>query len=143
MLTLALVVFTIKAAIKVDGGNSPFTIESNITLEELRMKVAKMLDVFADNLVLQYRLSGDKVKDGPTNIADQDQFKMFIDTVRPFIIAKPNKDGKPSQRGLRSIVVTFENGDPARKAIELAQGKSGGGKKVRCQLNLICMCIII
>ena len=64
-----LLVFKIPSLAKsTDGSNSPFVIESSITLEELRNTIAERLGRHPNVIQLRYKLANDKVKAPVTSI---------------------------------------------------------------------------
>jgi len=69
-----------------DGSNSPFTIESSISLEDLRNTVAEKIGRHPNIVRLQYKLANDKVKALTTSIQNNDELQIFIERMRILLV---------------------------------------------------------
>ncbi|KAM6493430.1 hypothetical protein JOM56_011564 [Amanita muscaria] len=116
-------VFKIPSAVKnTDGGNSPFTIESSISLEDLRNTVAEKIGRHPNVVRLQYKLANDKVK-APT---------MSIQNERMRILLVPQRlaSGKFSKHvPTKNTMVCFEDAAVVEGKKAETQSSNGKGKK--------------
>ena len=85
-----------------------FQISSNVTLDELCNVVAEKLRQHPGFIKLQYRLDC-KAKTAFTSIQSNEDFEMFVETMRPLIVAPLLSSGKPSTRPMKSVVVYFDD----------------------------------
>lgn len=73
------IVFSIECSVpQSNGTNVPFTISSDLTLEQIHLMAAEKLDCFPDRLTLQYHLDSDKARTGPTSLQTNTELDMFI-----------------------------------------------------------------
>lgn len=123
-------VFKIPSAVKnADGSNSPFTIESSISLEDLRNTVAEKIGRHPNVVRLQYKLANDKVKAPTTSIQSNDELHIFMERMRTLLVPQRLASGKCSKRApTKNTMVCFE--DAAVVEGKKAESSNGGkGKK--------------
>lgn len=116
------------AAKNPDGSNSPFTIKSSVSLEDLRDNVAERLGRHPRIVQLQYKLSSDKVKAPATSIRNNEELQFFMDKMRAHLVPPLLTNGKRSKRAPKNITVYFE--DAAAVEGKKSESDSGKGKKV-------------
>ena len=92
-----------------DGSKSPFQVSSDITLSDLRHRVAEKLERFPDHVVLRYRLDIDKASAGPTSIKTDEELKFFKDKMRDLTVPQRLPSGKLSTRPRKTVHVCFED----------------------------------
>jgi hypothetical protein len=63
----------------------PFSIESNIDFDSLRIKIGGKLDMLPGLLNLRYRLNTEKAKQAITSIASADELSIFVDRMRALL----------------------------------------------------------
>ena len=114
-----------------DGSNSPFTIESSISLEDLRNVVAEKIGRHPNVVRLQYKLASDKVKAPTTSIQNNDELQIFMERMRILLVPQRLASGRYSKRvPTKNTMVCFEDAAVAEgKKAESADVK--GKKKVR------------
>ena len=114
-----------------DGSNSPFTIESSISLEDLRNTVAEKIGRHPNIVRLQYKLANDKVKAPTTSIQNNDELRIFIDRMRVLLVPQHLASGKCSKRvPTKNTMVCFKDvAVPVEGKKAESDGK--GKKKVR------------
>ena len=91
------------------GSNSPFTISSSVTFDQLRILIAEKLDRFPGLLKLCYRLNIDKAKDDAITIYTAEELEIFKDRMRLLIVSQWLSNGKISMQTLRPVTVFFED----------------------------------
>ncbi len=80
-----------------DSSNSPFTIKSSISLEDLRNTVAEKIGRHPNIVQLQYKLANDKVKAPTTSIQNNDELQIFIERMRILLVPQCLASGKCSK----------------------------------------------
>jgi hypothetical protein len=111
-----------------DGSNSPFTIESSISLEDLRNAVAEKIGRHPNVVRLQYKLANDKVKAPTTSIQNDDELQIFMERMRALLVPQRLVSGKYSQRAPpKNTMVCFD--DAALVEGKKAESSDGKGKK--------------
>jgi hypothetical protein len=73
---------------------------------------------------LRYRLDSDKQKTPSTSIRSPEELKLFMNRMRPLIVARKLSSGKKSTQMPKAFTVYFEDG-----AGELAAGTAAGSSK--------------
>lgn len=118
----------------VDGANSPFTISSSTSLEELRNIVADKLGRRDQSIQLQYKLANDKAKAPATSICDDEELEIFVEKMRTLLVPPLLANGKPSKRAPpKNCTVCFEDATMEAKTMENS-GSKGKTKKARMQI---------
>lgn len=121
--------------VNTEGSNIPFSINSTITLENLRTLISEKLDQSENTqaIRLQYRLDSDKAKMAPTSIQSQEELEIFVLKMRHLIVPPLLSSGKTSTRKLKPVTVCFKNAaESAKEVTELSKGR---GKRVRMTLT--------
>ena len=100
---------------KADGTNSPFTISSSISLEELCNTIADKLGRHDPSIVqLQYKLANDKAKALATSICDDDELQIFVEKMRallaPPLLANGETIQACSTQELYSMLQRYHDG---------------------------------
>ena len=125
-----IVVFKIPFAVKkADGANSPFTISSSISLEELCNTIADKLGRHDASIIqLQYKLSYDKAKALATSICDNNELQIFIKKMRALLVPPLLANEKPSKCAPpKNCTAYFEDATMEAKMME----NSGGKRKTK------------
>ncbi|KAK2463990.1 hypothetical protein APHAL10511_004041 [Amanita phalloides] len=126
---LATCVFKIPSAVKnPDGSNSPFTIESSISLEDLHNDVAEKLGRHPRVIQLWYKLTSNKAKAPATSIQSDEELEIFMDQMRVHLVPPRLANGKCSKRAPKNITICFE--DAAAVEGKKAESSDGKGKKM-------------
>ena len=112
---------------KADGANSPFTISSSISLEELCNTIADKLGRHDPSIVqLQYKLANDKAKALATSICDDDELQIFVEKMRALLAPPLLANGE-------TIQACFKDTMMEAKMMENL-GSKGKTKEVRMQI---------
>ena len=119
-----------------DGANSPFTILSSTSLEELCNIVADKLGRHDQSIQLRYKLTNEKAKAPATSICDDDELQIFVEKMRALLVPPLLANGKPSKRAPpKNCTVCFEDATMEAKTMENSGGK-GKTKKVRMEIRM-------
>ncbi|KIL54154.1 hypothetical protein M378DRAFT_19162 [Amanita muscaria Koide BX008] len=107
------------SVVNTEGSNIPFSINSTITLENLRTLIAEKLDQSEDAqaIRLQYRLDSDKAKMAPTSIRSQEELKIFVLKMRHLIVPPLLSSGKISTRKLKPVTTTLYKGETSEDQV--------------------------
>jgi hypothetical protein len=115
-----------------DGGNSPFTIESSISFENLRNTVAEKIGRHPNVVRLQYKLANDKVKAPTTSIQNNDELQIFMERMRILLVPQRLASGKFSKRvPTKNTMVCFEDAAVVEGKKVESSDASKGKKKVQ------------
>ena len=125
--------FTITCATQRNNTNLPFTILSNISLEDLRITIAKKLNCYPDNLALAYKLDSDQAKMGSMSIQLDSELQMFVERMRPMIVAPRLSNGRPSTHVLKTVTVIFDAADTTNEPSE------GSAHSNKVSYSVFCM----
>jgi hypothetical protein len=88
------------------------SIRSTAIWYDVKMKIAKDLNVFADTLHLQYRLSTDRADSLPCDLTSIVQFTDLVTRLRPLIVPPILANGRRSTRKLKPVTIQlFSKGD--------------------------------
>jgi hypothetical protein len=111
----------------------PFTISSDISLEDLNTIVASKMDAFTDNLELQYRLViSDKPSNSAMDVTTESELRILIKRLRVLSVPQLLSSGKRSSKTLIPPTVRFER---AGEELEEQPKGTGGSKKVSSPLE--------
>jgi len=126
-----LLVFKIPSLAKsTDGSNSPFVIESSITLKELCNTIAERLGRHPNVIQLRYKLANDKVKAPATSIRNENELEFFVERMRNLLVPQRLSNGKKSKRApAKNSTVCFEDVAVVEAQGKMAEGSNGKGKK--------------
>ena len=120
---------------KADGTNSPFTISSSISLEELCNTIADKLGRHDPSIVqLQYKLANDKAKALATSICDDDELQIFVENMWALLAPPLLANGKPSKHAPPKNCTACFNVTMMEAKMMENLGSKGKTKEVRMQI---------
>ena len=106
-----------------NGTNSPFTISSSTSLEELCNIVADKLGRCDKSIQLWYKLASDKAKAPATSICNDNELQIFVEKMRT-LVPPLLANGKPSKHTPpKNCTVCFEDAMMEAKIMENSGSK--------------------
>ncbi len=118
-----------------DGSYSPFSLESSISLLDLRNVIAERFDRHPRIVQLRYKLSNDKAKAPTTLIQNEDELQIFVERMRSLLVPQRLANGRVSKRAPKNIIVYFEDPTAEGKTADCSDGK--GKKKASVRLPFV------
>ncbi|KAK2463342.1 hypothetical protein APHAL10511_004653 [Amanita phalloides] len=119
-------IFEIPSTAMKPSSKIPFMIKSDIRLADLLYMVAEKLKQFPGSVKLCYKLESNKVKDGATMIASEDELQIFKNRMCQLIIPQCLASSKISGHTLKPVTVVFEDAANDDSENDVTSGK---GKK--------------
>jgi hypothetical protein len=87
------------------------TVQSSITLYDLKFKVSKVINVHPDSVHIQYRLSTEARNAFPCDLITHVQFGLLIERLRPIIVPPRLANGRRPKRRKNISVILFQKSD--------------------------------
>jgi hypothetical protein len=105
-----------------DGSYSPFNVESTTSFDALRILIGEKLNCFPGTLQLVYRVNNNKQS---MSIRTEEELKIFMTQMRGQIVPPATKNGQPSTRSIKAVIVYFEDaGEATVKESSAASSKN-------------------
>jgi hypothetical protein len=113
------------------GGYKAFMFPSTGTLNELQDTAGEKIRVHPHHLRLRYRVGGPVGKAGQdgTDVTSREEFKLFIDHMRPLIVPQRTASGKISSRTLKPIQVYFIDTNTGNESFDTNEGNTKPGSR--------------
>lgn len=96
---------------KARGARKNITLSSFTSWDNLKDKVAQVLNLHPGSLKLQYRFSNEKSNSLPFDLVSLDDYNEMRDQLKPFVVPKILASGKPSKSARKLVTVQlFDKG---------------------------------
>jgi hypothetical protein len=102
------------------GIRTNLTLSSTTSWQDLRHKIAEVLNIFPDSLHLQYRFSNEQKGSLPFNLDSAESYKEMRDKLEPLVVPEILQSGQRSKRKRKLVTVQLFDKEAG------ADGGSGG-----------------